>query len=1486
MRNILRQTHKLFVALLLISSAIDLSAQLVTIPAANTNGTGVTATNARKPYGCYFGYERTALIYLQSEIGTTGNINSVGFYVNAIAAPAASTPVNIYMKQTSVSDFTVSGTDIATEFAGATLVYSGNVLASELLTGQWITKTLTTPFNYTGGNNLEILVEANFGGTGGEGSADKTFRCDNSSTPNYRFQYWLQDNSAPTGLGTTTFNRTNVQLNFAPSAACTGQPTAGNTISSVNPVCPSQNFTLSVSGANSNTGITYQWISSTSGTSYSNIGAAINSTYSASQTNATYYRCIVTCSNSGLSDTSVALQVTMNTLANCYCTVTSNCGVDDEIDTVIFAGINNYTSCTTGGYTFYNSPSASVQLSNTYPISVYVTNGGTESVGVWIDYDHSGTFDASEYTFLGSATGGVFFNGNITIPANAVLGNTIMRIRDKFGSTTITSADACQIYTYGETEDYVVNISGAAVCATPPVGGVATGPATGVVDAVYNYSVAGSTGNIQWQYSTTSATGPFTDIIGSNASTAQLIFNGAATFWIRAYLTSPGCSPDSSNAVQTVVTLPGDDVCDAVTLNFGTNGYFNTYPATTQAGEPTPPATGCRVLNGWCDSTITNTLWFKFIAPASGRVRIQSPDFDTQLALWDAQNCASILTGGAILVAANDDDSLAVNHGGVTWSSYIDSAICLTPGKTYYVQLDAYSNPANTGDSTRIILTDLGAGPNASFTNLAATYCVTAPAVTLTPTTTGGTFTGTGITGSTFTPATAGVGGPYIITYALYACYKSSDTVTNVNNGPSISVTGITAVSCNAGNDGAIDISVSGGSGNYTYNWSNNLHTEDISGLTATSYTVSVIDNNSSCSATSGALTVSEPTALTPTLDSVVNVKCHGAATGGIYISITGGTTPYTYNWSNGTHNQDLTGVVSGSYSGTVIDAHGCTYSSPTVPITEPTAIVVTLDSTYSNLCSANNGAVYITVSGGTAGYSYSWSNSATWEDITGLTSGTYIVTVTDANACIAAPVSGTVVSVNPLTITVNAVTDVNCHSGNTGAIDVSVSNGSGNYTYNWSNGTHNEDASALTAGSYTLTAIDNGNTCSAASSAIVVTEPDTLIVTLDSLVNVKCHGSNTGGIYLTLVGGTLPYTFNWSNGTHNEDLTGVGAGFYSGTVTDNKGCTISSLLVPITEPAALTLAYDSVHSVLCHGDANGAVYITIAGGTAPYSPVWSNNTTLEDNTGLIAGTYTVTVTDANACTVAPVSGTVNDAVAINFTLDSVIAVACFGENNGAVYTTLSGGTGSTSIVWSNSSSTADIIGLVAGTYVATVTDANGCTATVSGTVTAPSSALTVSSVSTDQNQGTNNGAVNVAINGGTGPYASQWSNNATTENISNLAAGIYSCTITDTNGCTVTITDTVNLITGITNLQNSFAVNVYPNPTQAQVFIDLSLTATGNVSVEVYNIDGQLVRLFEQKNILTAKFEVNFATEAAGVYFAKIKAGDATITKRIVVAK
>lgn len=313
-----------------------------------------------------------------------------------------------------------------------------------------------------------------------------------------------------------------------------------------------------------------------------------------------------------------------------------------------------------------------------------------------------------------------------------------------------------------------------------PIAGVISGPNNVNASTVNSYTVAPTLGNIQW-YQGTSSTGPWTMLAGASASVSNITASPTGTVYYTVVASSPGCVSDTSNAAYTVTVNPmaGDNVCSAILLPLGTTTKrYTVFGCSTQTNEPVPAGGNCTTNITWCNSTLDNTRWFRFVAPASGYVSVWAADFDTQIALWKASSCSNVLsTTTSTLVAANDDDPNYLSTGGVQFSSYLRAG-CLTPGATYFIQLDSYS-PAVASDSTRVIVTDMGAPLNASFTGLNSTYCQSTTASSLIPATAGGIFTESPSTNTitSFVPSTLGT---FTVTYDIYGCLTQSTTVVSV----------------------------------------------------------------------------------------------------------------------------------------------------------------------------------------------------------------------------------------------------------------------------------------------------------------------------------------------------------------------------------------------------------------------------------------------------------------------------------------------------------------------------------------------------------------------------------------------------------------------------------------------------------------------------------------------------------------------------------
>ena len=282
--------------------------------------------------------------------------------------------------------------------------------------------------------------------------------------------------------------------------------------------------------------------------------------------------------------------------------------------------------------------------------------------------------------------------------------------------------------------------------------------------------------------------------------------------------------------------------------------------------------------------------------------------------------------------------------------------------------------------------------------------------------------------------------------------------------------------------------------------------------------------------------------------------------------------------------------------------------------------------------------------------------------------------------------------------------------------------------------------------------------------------------------------GASDGIAVATASGGALPYTYNWSNGATGPTITGLGAGSYTVTITDAGGCaSITSVTInPVTPP---TLVATGTDPTAC-GSNDGTTAANATGGTAPYTYNWNNGGTTSGLTGLSGGTYIVTVTDANNC-LAVATVVLNDVGAPVITLTQT-NLDCYGDATGTITSAVSGGQTPYTYAWSNGSTTSSVSGLTSGTYTVTITDAGGCTGSQTTTLTEPTT-LTATGIVTHANcPGDSTGSINLTAAGGTAPLAYSWSMGSSSEDVSGLASGTYSVTVTDDNSCTFTTSFTV----------------------------------------------------------------------------------------------
>lgn len=580
-------------------------------------------------------------------------------------------------------------------------------------------------------------------------------------------------------------------------------------------------------------------------------------------------------------------------------------------------------------------------------------------------------------------------------------------------------------------------------------------------------------------------------------------------------------------------------------------------------------------------------------------------------------------------------------------------------------------------------------------------------------------------------------------------------------------------VGCAGGANGFVDITVQGGVFPYNFNWSNGVTTEDVYGLSGGTYSLTITDaNNCSLTAT---YTLTEPTAITSTI-SAGNITCFGGNDGSVTLGVSGGVTPYTFLWNTFQSVQNLSNVSAGQYFVIIKDANNCEHRDSII-VTQPAALVLSVSVTNSVCYGSNTGSIDLNVSGGTPNYTYNWSTGATLQDLNGISGGNFTVTVTDANLC-TATVAASVSQPQPITFNATAQ-NVSCAGGGNGFIDVTVFGGNPPYQYDWSNGSMNEDIYGLSGGTYTLT-ITDANLCSASASFNII-EPAP-ITSSTTVTNVTCNGAANGSIDLTVTGGNVPYSFLWSNFTGSEDVTGLSGGLYYVVITDGNSCTHKDSAF-VTEPTALTLS-TGISNVSCYNSNDGAIDLTVTGGTPNYTYTWSNGATTEDISSLGNGTYVVTVVDANNCSATTSVTIINPSViTTNFVVKNP---SCFGDANGQIDLIPSGGTPPFSFAWSNGASTEDVFNLSGGTFLVTLTDSKGCARIDSATTVEPLPLVTSGFITHVSCYGNGNGFIDITAYGGTLPYAFEWSNGPSTEDVGSVSGGNYFVTVTDANNCVV----------------------------------------------------------------------------------------------------
>ena len=1047
---------------------------------------------------------------------------------------------------------------------------------------------------------------------------------------------------------------------------------------------------------------------------------------------------------------------------------------------VLCNGGSNGTASTIGSggtapYTYSWSPSGGTAANATnlspgnYTVTVTDASGCTTSATTTIANPTPVTSTTSSVASLcGQSTGSATASGSggtspYTYLWSPVVGNAATLLNLAAGSYTVIVSDANNC-----TTSATVAVGGSA---GPTLSNNATTNVSCFGAATGSASVTGAGGtaplNYQWSPS------------GGAAASAT---NLAAGNYVVTVTDASGCTSTTQIAITqppvltTVINSSANIICNGGATGAITIAASGGSPTYTYSWTPAGP-------NSTTNSNLSAGTYTATVTDINGCTATVSTAITQPPALTASTSSTSVLCNGGSNGTASTIGSGGTAPYTYSWSpsgGTAASATNLSPGN--------YTVTVTDGSGCTTSATTTIANPaifSSSIATSANVLCNGGNDGSATVTVNGGTaaynYLWSPSGGVAATASNLAAGNYSVIVTDLNGCTTTS---TIIISQPTLIVANIssnTPITCFGLSDGSASSSASGGTPGYTYLWTpSGGATANATGLAAGNYTVTTTDGNG-CTA-SATTTLSQPPLLTSSIISSSNILCNGGTTGSASVSASGGTAVYSYNWlpSGGT-NTTANNLSAGNYTVTTTDVNGCT-TSTSILISQPTLLTVATTPTAST-CGNANGSASAVPAGGSATYTYSWAPSGGSNALaSGLSSGSYTVTVTDNNGCTASSTALVTIIAGPTT-NANLVADVTCNGGANGSANVNVVNGTAPFTYTWTpSGGSASSATNLVAGNYSVTVTDANNCTS--SSSISISQP-ALLTTIASSTNVSCNGGNNGTTAVTANGGTAAYSYNWQPGNIlTQNLTNQPAANYTVTVTDANGCTSTSQTT-ISQPSILT-ATTSTSSTLCFGASNGSASVTPSGGTSGYTYSWfPAGGSAITATGLLAGNYSVTVTDNNGCSI---TNAVIVAQPTAISLSSLTTAATCGATNGTATATVSGGAGGYSYSWSPSGGNGTVAnGLTAGAYTITVTDVNGCTSSSTANVSnigGPTiNAFSTASVSCF---GGSNGTANSAVANGTGPFTYSWSpSGGNGSSASNLSAGNYSVSVTDANGCT-----------------------------------------------------------------------------------------------------
>ncbi len=665
---------------------------------------------------------------------------------------------------------------------------------------------------------------------------------------------------------------------------------------------------------------------------------------------------------------------------------------------------------------------------------------------------------------------------------------------------------------------------------------------------------------------------------------------------------------------------------------------------------------------------------------------------------------------------------------------------------------------------------------------------------------------------------------------------------------------GVSPPDCHGLCNGSLNISASGTSGPYEYSIDGGNTYQGpstFSSLCAGIYSIWVHDPGFGLYADT-TLEITEPPMLTATTDNPTGLSCNGDCFAIATVAAAGGTGPYNYSWTSGGTGTFESNLCAGTHTATVTDSYGCTASADVI-ITEPSALTFNVTPTDITCNGIADGTLTFEASGGTPNYLYSINEGASFEitaTYSGLSAGVRSVIVSDANGC----ESSSSTTINEPTLLSGAITsqtNILCHGDNAGTVTVAADVGTGKspYLYSLDGGATTQASgtfNGLYAGSYPVTIVDDNGCTSDTSVTITESSPLSSHAGADTTV---CEATSLtyGG---EATGGSGEYFYTWDNGVSDGvAFNATVSATYVLTTEDSYGCfATDTVVVTVQAPPIADAGLD--HTV-CGNNVNVNLSGSVTnasggmweGGTGTFSPSSTDlNATYipsanDISSGLVLLTLTTTSNGVCFASVDSSTITINPAPSVAASNNDI---SCFGSCDGNATVSATGGSGSYTYSWSSGGTASFETGLCAGTYTIAVSDANGCSITDSVIVTEPAQIMgSITSQTNASCTGVCDGEIEIAITGGTAPYQYSWTNGSTTNTASNLCAGIYTCTVTDADGCQESEPLTITEPNAIT-----FSVTA-SNPTSC-ILSDGYLYIEGLLSDTTYNVtltfDGDVI--------------------------------------------